>query len=98
MLTAKFKRINENSDFPPDLVVNVEERRLCWKKLLSRTYTSKEEKSARGFKASKDRLNSARWRERIRNSTIKAITGVPLRNSQSNEKHSKISFASHLDL
>jgi len=37
------------------------------------------------------------WRKRIRNSKIKAITGVSLRNSQSNERHSKLSFASHLD-
>ena len=41
--------------------------------------------------------SSAPWREHIRNSKIKASTGVTLRNSQSNERHSKISFASHLD-
>ena len=40
---------------------------------------------------------SAPWREHIRNSKIKAITGESLWNSQSNERHSKISFASHLD-
>jgi len=40
---------------------------------------------------------SAPWRECIRSSKIKATTGVSLRNSQSNERHSKISFASHMD-
>jgi hypothetical protein len=40
---------------------------------------------------------SAPWMEHIRNSEIKATTGVSLRNSPSNERHSKVSFASHFD-
>jgi hypothetical protein len=31
--TAKFKKIIEDNDFPPDLVFNVDETRLYWKKL-----------------------------------------------------------------
>jgi len=54
--TAKFKKITEDNDFPPDLVFNVDETGLYWKKLLSRTYISREEISAPGFKASKDQL------------------------------------------
>jgi len=55
--TAEFKKIIEENDFPPDLVFNVDETRLYWKKLPSRTYISREEKSVPGFKAPKDRLN-----------------------------------------
>jgi len=56
MFTAEFKKIIEDNDFPPDLVFNVDETGLFWKKLLSRTYISREAKSAPGFKASKDQL------------------------------------------
>jgi len=42
--------------FPPDLVFNVNETGLYWKKLPPRNYISREEKLAPGFKASKDRL------------------------------------------
>ena len=42
-------------------------------------------------------IYSTPWSERITNSKIKAITGVSLQNSQSNERHSKISFACYLD-
>ena len=55
--TAEFKKIVEDNDFPLDLVFNVDETGLYWEKLPSRTYISREEKSAPGFKASKDRLN-----------------------------------------
>jgi len=54
--TAEFKKIIEDNDFPPDLVFNVDETGLYWEKLPSRTYILREEKSAHGFKASKDRL------------------------------------------
>jgi len=40
---------------------------------------------------------SAPWRECISYSKIKAIAGVSLRKSNSNERHSKLSFVSHLD-
>jgi len=46
----------EDNDFPPDLAFNVDETGLYWKKLMPRTYISREEKSVPGFKASKDRL------------------------------------------
>ena len=52
--TAEFKKIIEDNVFPPDTVFNVDETGLYWKKLLSRTYISREEKSAPGLKASKD--------------------------------------------
>jgi len=54
--TAEFKKIMEDNDFPPDLVFNVDETGLYWKKLLPRTYILKEEKSAPGYKASKDQI------------------------------------------
>jgi len=53
---AEFKKIIEDSDFPPDLVFNVDETGLYWEKLPSRTYISRGEKSTPGFKTSKDRL------------------------------------------
>ena len=56
-ITAKFKKIVEDSDFLLDLVFNVDKTGLYWKKLPSRAYISREKKSAPGFKASKDRLN-----------------------------------------
>jgi hypothetical protein len=52
--TAEFKKIVEDNDFPLDLVFNVDETGLYWEKLPSRTYILREEKSAPGFKASKD--------------------------------------------
>jgi len=57
VFTTEFKKIIEDSDFPPDLAFNVNGTGLYWKKLTSRTYISREEKSAPGFKASKDQLN-----------------------------------------
>jgi len=47
--------INEGS-YSPKQVFNVDETGLFWKRLPSRTFLSKNEKSASGFKASKDRL------------------------------------------
>jgi len=46
----------EDNDFPPDLVFNMDETGLYWKNLMPRTYVSREEKSAPGFKASKDQF------------------------------------------
>jgi len=56
VFTAEFKKITVDNDFPPDLVFNVDGTGLFWKKLLSRTYISREEKSAPCFKASEDQL------------------------------------------
>jgi len=55
--TAEFKKIIEDNDFPPDLVFNEDKTGLYWKNLPSRTYISREEKSAPGSKISNDRLN-----------------------------------------
>ena len=52
--TAEFKKIIEANDLPPDLVFNVNETGLYWKKLPSRTYISREENSVPGFKAFSD--------------------------------------------
>ena len=41
---SEFKKITENSNFPPDLVFNLDETALYWKKLPSRTHISREEK------------------------------------------------------
>ena len=54
--TAEFKEIIEENNFTPYLVFNVDETELYWKKLPSRTYISREEKLAPGFKASKEGL------------------------------------------
>ena len=56
MLTTEFKKIIGDSDFPPDLAFNLDDTGLYWKKLLSRIYILREEKSAPGRKESKDRL------------------------------------------
>jgi len=54
MFTVKFKKTED--DFPTDLVFNMDETGLYYKKLQSRTCISREEKLAPGYKASKDRL------------------------------------------
>jgi len=53
--TTEIKKITED-DFPPDLVFNMDETGLYWKKLPSRSYISGEEKLVHGFKASKDQI------------------------------------------
>jgi hypothetical protein len=50
LFTTEFKEIMEGNAFQPDLVFNVDETGLYWKKLQSRTYASREEKLAPGFK------------------------------------------------
>ncbi|XP_051885228.1 tigger transposable element-derived protein 1-like [Pristis pectinata] len=52
MLRAIIKRGN----YPPQLVFNVDETGLFWKRMPSCTFISQEEKCASGFKAAKDRL------------------------------------------
>ena len=54
VFAAEFKKIFEDSDFPPDLVFNMDETGLYWRMLPSRTYIAKEEELAPGFKTSKD--------------------------------------------
>ena len=56
VFTAEFKKIFEDNGCPPDCVFNMDETGLYWIKLPSGTYISREEKSASGFKASKDQL------------------------------------------
>jgi len=53
-IQAKFKKIIEDNDFPPDLVFKVYETGLYWKKLPLRPYILREENSVLGFQASKD--------------------------------------------
>ncbi|XP_053568008.1 tigger transposable element-derived protein 1-like [Bombina bombina] len=51
-----FEDIIDDGDYLPEQIFNVDETGLFWKKMPERTYISKEEKSAQGHKASKDRL------------------------------------------
>nr|XP_014424896.1 tigger transposable element-derived protein 1-like [Pelodiscus sinensis] len=48
--------IIDDGGYLPEQIFNVDETGLFWKKMPERTYISKEEKSAPGHKASKDRL------------------------------------------
>ncbi|XP_035214767.1 tigger transposable element-derived protein 1-like, partial [Stegodyphus dumicola] len=50
------KKIIEEGNYPPELVFNVDETGLFWKRMPKRTFLSREEKRAPGFKAAKDRL------------------------------------------
>ena len=52
----ELKKIIEDGNYSSKQVFNIDETGLYWKKLPNRTYISKEEASAPGFKASKDRL------------------------------------------
>ncbi|GFV21579.1 tigger transposable element-derived protein 1 [Trichonephila clavipes] len=49
-------KIIEDGDYSADQVFNADETGLYWKKLPNRTYIAKDEKTASGHKASKDRL------------------------------------------
>ncbi|GFY28354.1 tigger transposable element-derived protein 1 [Trichonephila clavipes] len=49
-------KIIEDGDYSVDQVFNVDETGLYWKKLPNRTYIAKDEKTASGHKASKDRV------------------------------------------
>ncbi|XP_038669700.1 tigger transposable element-derived protein 1-like [Scyliorhinus canicula] len=53
---AYLKRITEEGGYSPKQVFNVDEAGLYWKRMPKRTYISREEKTAPGFKAAKDRL------------------------------------------
>lgn len=50
------KKILEEGEYSAKQVFNVDETGLYWKKMPNRTYIMEEEKTAPGFKASKDRL------------------------------------------
>ncbi|GFW53487.1 tigger transposable element-derived protein 1 [Trichonephila clavipes] len=49
-------KIIEDGDYSADQVFNADETGLYWKKLPNRTYIAKDEKTASGHKASKDRV------------------------------------------
>ncbi|GFX17814.1 tigger transposable element-derived protein 1 [Trichonephila clavipes] len=49
-------KIIEDGDYSADQVFNADETGLSWKKLPNRTYIAKDEKTASGHKASKDRV------------------------------------------
>ncbi|XP_041053574.1 tigger transposable element-derived protein 1-like [Carcharodon carcharias] len=53
---AYLKRIIEEGGYSPKQVFNVDETGLYWKRMPKKTYISREEKTAPGFKAAKDRL------------------------------------------
>lgn len=53
---SEFKKIVEEGEFCAEQVFNADESGLFWKRMPSRTFLSKSEKTAPGFKAAKDRL------------------------------------------
>ncbi|XP_042226803.1 tigger transposable element-derived protein 1-like [Homarus americanus] len=53
---AELKKIIDEGGYTPEQVYYVDETGLFWKRMPARTFISTEEKSAPGFKASKDRL------------------------------------------
>ncbi|GFX97449.1 tigger transposable element-derived protein 1 [Trichonephila clavipes] len=56
ILPEELAKIIEDGDYSADQVFNADETGLYWKKLPNRTYIAKDEKTASGHKASKDRF------------------------------------------
>uniref|UniRef100_A0A1A9W8G6 HTH CENPB-type domain-containing protein n=1 Tax=Glossina brevipalpis TaxID=37001 RepID=A0A1A9W8G6_9MUSC len=54
--SEEFAKIIKEYDYLPDQIFNADETGLWWKKMPSRTFISKNEKTAPGFKVSKDRI------------------------------------------
>ena len=54
--TESLKSLIVEKEYPPELIFNVDETGLFWKRMPSKTFISKEEKRSPGFKAAKDRL------------------------------------------
>jgi len=52
----EFQRYVEQGNYSPDQIFNVDETAVFWKRLPARTYICREECSAPGFKAAKDRV------------------------------------------
>nr|XP_033813974.1 tigger transposable element-derived protein 1-like [Geotrypetes seraphini] len=53
---ATFKQLIEEKGYEPEQAFNADETALFWKKMPQRTFISKEDKRAPGFKAARDRL------------------------------------------
>lgn len=53
---AEFLEIIRENDHLPEQVFNADETCLFWKRMPSKTFISKDEKSASGFKAAKNRV------------------------------------------
>ena len=96
MFTAEFKKIIDDSDFPLDLVFNVDEA-VVLEEVTIRNLHIEGRKTSAWLQGIQGPTYSDPWREHIRIRKSKTIAGVSLRNSHSNERHSKILFASHLD-
>lgn len=54
---VEFKQIIQEGGYLPQQVFNADETGLFWKKMPNRTFLSKSERSAPGFKAAKDRIS-----------------------------------------
>ena len=52
----EFQNVIDEGDFSPKQIFNCDETALFWKRMPTRSYITKEEQSASGFKAHKDRL------------------------------------------
>ncbi|GFW17780.1 tigger transposable element-derived protein 1 [Trichonephila clavipes] len=83
---AKLKTI-EQGNYPPELVFNVDETGLFWKRMPKRTFLSREEKRASGFKAAKDRLTLLLGGNASGDFKLKTTYSLPLHKPKSDERH-----------